>query len=71
MNLQERVTALMFTENDRVLSMVMPRLLALWEGNTGVVNSDGGVFMRAGLPWDEQQFHLVEIKLEVVGRHQS
>jgi hypothetical protein len=31
MNLQERVTALMFAKNDRVLSRVTPRFLALWE----------------------------------------
>ena len=37
----------------------------------GGVNRDGGVFERAGLPWQEQQFRLVEIKPEVVGRHQS
>ena len=34
MNLQERVTALMFAENDRMLSRVTPRFFALWEGNT-------------------------------------
>ena len=34
MNLQEQVTALMFTDNNRVLSRVTPRFFALWEGNT-------------------------------------
>jgi hypothetical protein len=32
MNLQERVTAFIFTENDRVLSKVTPRFIAQWEG---------------------------------------
>ena len=41
MNLQELVTALMFEENNRVLSRVTPRLFALWEGDTGVVKIDG------------------------------
>jgi hypothetical protein len=31
MNLQERATALMLVENDRVLSRITPRFLALWE----------------------------------------
>ena len=33
MNLQEHVTALIFAENDRVLSKVTPRFIALWEGD--------------------------------------
>ena len=32
--MQERVTALMFAENDRVLSKVTPRFFALREGDT-------------------------------------
>ena len=32
--MQEQVTAMMFAENDRVLSRVTQRLFALWEGNT-------------------------------------
>jgi hypothetical protein len=34
MNLQERATALMLVENDRVLSRITPRFLALWEEDT-------------------------------------
>jgi hypothetical protein len=34
MNLQEGVTALMFAEDDRVLSKVTPRFFAPWKGNT-------------------------------------
>ena len=34
MHLQEHVTALMFAENDRVLSRVTPRVFALWEDDT-------------------------------------
>ena len=34
MNLQKQVTALMFAENNRVLSRVKPRLFALSEGDT-------------------------------------
>ena len=34
MNLQERATALMFAENDRVLSRVTPRFFPFWEGDT-------------------------------------
>ena len=34
MNLQERVTALMFAENNRVLSKFTPSFFALWEGDT-------------------------------------
>jgi hypothetical protein len=39
MNLQERVTALMFEENDRVLSRVTPRFFELWEGKTVELSS--------------------------------
>ena len=34
MNLQEHGTALMFAENDRVLSRVIPWFSVLWEGDT-------------------------------------
>ena len=34
MILQELITALMFAENDRVLSRVTPKFFALWEGDT-------------------------------------
>jgi hypothetical protein len=71
MNLQEPVTTLMVTENNRLLSRVTPRFFSLWEGDTGVVNHYGEVFERAGLPWEEEQFCLVDDKLEVVGRHPS
>jgi hypothetical protein len=37
----------------------------------GVVNWDGEVFEWAGLPWKEEQLRLVEVELEVVGRHPS
>jgi hypothetical protein len=60
MNLQERVTALMFEENNRVLSRVRPRYR--------VVNHDREVLERAGLPQEEEQLRLVEVELEVVGR---
>jgi hypothetical protein len=39
-----RIPALMFADNNRVLSRVTPRLFALWEGgHLGVVNCDGEV----------------------------
>ena len=72
MNLQERVTALMFAENDRVLSRVTPRFFALWEGdNLQFVICDGEVLERAGLSWEEDQLRFVEVELEVMGRHPS
>jgi hypothetical protein len=40
----------MFAENDRVSSRLTPNVFALWERNTGVVNHDGEVLERAGLP---------------------
>ena len=39
MNLQERVTALMFAENDRVLSRVTPKFFAHSEGETVEVST--------------------------------
>jgi hypothetical protein len=60
MNLQERVTYLMFAESDRVLSRVTPRFFALWEGDR-VVNHDGDVLEWAGLPWEEEQLRLVKV----------
>jgi hypothetical protein len=62
MNLQDQVTALMFPENDRVLSRVIPKFFAHWEGG------DGGVVNRDG---EEEQVRLVEFELEVVDRHPS
>ena len=53
MDLQECVTALMFAKNDRVLSRVTSRLFVPWEGDTV----------------EEEQLGLVDIELEVVGRH--
>ena len=44
--LQKRVTALMFAENDRVLSRVTPRFFAVWEGDTVELST---VMERAGL----------------------
>ena len=65
MNLQEQVTSLMFAENDRVLSRVPPRFFCtLGGGFCGVVNRDGEVFERAGLPREEEQFSLVKVELE-------
>ena len=69
MNLQERATALMLVENDRVLSRITPRFLALWEEDTGVVNRDGEIMERAVLPREEEQLRLAEVQLEVVIRH--
>jgi hypothetical protein len=71
MNLQERVTALMFAENYRVLSRVRSRLLALWEGDTVELSTMMEVLERAGFPREEVQLHLVEVKLKVVGRRPS
>ena len=59
---------MMFTEKNRVLSRVTPRFFALWERDTGDVNRDGEVFDQAGHPQEEEQFCLVEVELEVVGR---
>jgi hypothetical protein len=50
MYLQDGVIALMFAENDRVLSRVTPRFFVIWDGDTGVVNFDGEVFQPVGLP---------------------
>ena len=62
-----RGTALMFSENDRVLSKVMPRFFALWEGDIVELST----LELAGLPRVEEQLRLVEVELEVVGRHPS
>ena len=58
---------MMFAENDRVLSRVMPRYVCTLGG--GVVDRDGEVLEPAGLPREEKQFPLVKVELEVVGRH--
>ncbi|KAK6319265.1 hypothetical protein J4Q44_G00104760 [Coregonus suidteri] len=50
MNLQDRVTALMLAENDRVLSRVTPRLFALWEEDTTELST---VMARS---WNGQSF---------------
>jgi hypothetical protein len=65
MNLQVLVTALMFAENDTVFSAKV--LCILGGGHRGIANCDGEVFERAGLPREEEQLYLVEVKLEVVG----
>ena len=67
MNLQECVTALMFAENDRLLSRVTPRFFALWEGNTVELST----VMERSLSGQKEQCRLVEVALEVVGRHPS
>jgi hypothetical protein len=56
---------------EQLLSRVELRFFALWVGDTGVVNRDREVFEWAGLPREEEQFRLVEVELEVVGRHPS
>jgi hypothetical protein len=33
--------------------------------HSGVVNRDREVFERAGLPWEEEQFHPVEVELDM------
>jgi hypothetical protein len=74
MNLQEQVTALVFAENVRVLSRVQGHasvLCTLGGGHRGVVNWDGEVLERESLPREEGQLRLVEVELEVVGRHPS
>jgi hypothetical protein len=70
MNLQERATALMLVENDRVLSRITPKVLsALGGGHNAVVNRDGEIMERAVLPREEEQLRLAEVQLEVVIRH--
>ena len=46
-------------------------LCTLGGGHRGVANPDGEVFERAGICWEEEQLHLVEVELEVVDRHPS
>jgi hypothetical protein len=64
MNLQERFTVLMFTENNR--DLCSRDLCTL-----GVVNRDEEVLEWAGFPQEEEQLHLVEVEPEVVGQHPS
>ena len=65
MSLQERVTALMFAENEGHAKV----LCTLGGGHRGVVNCDGEVFERAGLPREEETLHPVKVELELVGQH--
>ena len=51
MNLQERVTALMFAESDVVQGHAKV-LCTLGGRHCGVVNHDGDVFERVGLSWE-------------------
>ena len=68
MNLQDRVTALMFAENDRVLSRVTPRFFALWEGDTVEMSTVMRSLSGAGLPREEEQLHFVSLAREGGGR---
>ena len=67
-NLQDRVTALMFAENDMVLSKVRPRFFALWEGNTVELST---VIERSlsgqAFPWRKNS--LVGRQVEISARH--
>lgn len=75
MNLHERVTALMFAENDRMLSRVIVRFFALCECDT--INRDGEVFECEGLPGRKSSSVLsslslwwwTDIQVEIPAKH--
>ena len=66
MNLQEQVTALMFAENNRVLSRVTARFFALWESDTVELTT---VMERSlsGQAFPGRKSSSIEVELEVVG----
>ena len=58
-------------EQEGVVQSHAKVLCALGGGHRGVVNPDGEVLERAGLPQEEEQLCHLEVELEVVGRHPS
>ena len=58
-------------ERQGVVQVHTKVLCTLGGRHCGVVNLDGEFLERAGLPCEKEQLCLVEVELEVVGRHPS